>query len=78
VSIDFGHEAPVRRETKLREVMVRVSCPDCDVELEHNKLSGSAVMLTVNPPVYMHQCPACRRAFRLDRPYPAIEYEEVK
>lgn len=60
---------------KLTPVRVAACCPDCEVELRHG-VNGASVMLTVDPPIYMHQCPKCHRAFRLRQPYPTIEYRE--
>lgn len=49
---------------------VRLLCP-CGEEMVS---AGKAI--TIAPPRYPHQCPACKRKEITDRQYPYLEYQE--
>lgn len=45
----------------------KIPNPGCMLELKH--------VLTRLPPIYVHECPNCRKEYKLDDSYPRVFYE---
>ena len=58
------------REMPLSVIQVDMVCDECGAGV----IRGMSVTLTVNPPLYPHECPVCRVRKNYLVSYPCIRY----
>ncbi len=57
----------------VRVIRTDYICDECKV----GKMGPAGLMLTSNPPWYVHKCPNCNKEINLRNSYPVISYEKV-
>lgn len=66
------------RKIHVKPYMLQYTCDDCESKPNPGCLLRKVEVLLTSPPMYVYECPNCKKKYRFETDYSNIHYEPIQ